>query len=243
MRLLRTLCERLAARLPKVVIPGADGSTYLERHTLVDFGHAVGRVYLHHFHRGDEDRELHNHPWYGLSWILVGGYREERRRWAPEGEHVVTRDVRPGQLNVLFPFTFHRVDLLDGPCWTLFLTGPVVQSWGFWNRTTGRYLPWREFVRKKEKVSRLRDALDRGDRITARLDELRALKHGWCEGTGEPVAESALRAAERYARHAARDEDVALFPTVEGGVSVDTASAFWHFAPNGSATLVEEETP
>ena len=85
MDLLRTLCERLAARLPVQRISGHDGSTYLERYTLLNLGPTRGRVYLHRFLRGDEDRELHNHPWYAISLILVAGYLEERRRWTPEG--------------------------------------------------------------------------------------------------------------------------------------------------------------
>ncbi len=154
MKLLQALCERLTARLPVQRISGHDGSTYLERYTLLNLGPTRGRVYLHRFLRGDEDRELHNHPWYALSLILVAGYLEERRRWTPEGDRVDVRRYRPGRFNVLAPHTFHRVELDRGPCWTLIATGPVVQSWGFWDRGTGRYLPWREFVRAKGMVPR-----------------------------------------------------------------------------------------
>lgn len=152
--LVRRLCERVAARLPMRAITGIDGSTFLERYVLLTRGPKRGNVYLHRFLRGDEDRELHNHPWYGLSLILVGGYREERRCWTPEGERVETRDVRPGALNFISPHTFHRVELNQGPCWTLFITGPVVQSWGFWDRSTGEYTPWRRFIARKGMVPR-----------------------------------------------------------------------------------------
>ena len=73
---------------------------------------------------------------------------------APEGDRVDVRRYRPGRFNVLAPHTFHRVELDRGPCWTLIATGPIVQSWGFWDRATGRYLPWREFVRAKGMVPR-----------------------------------------------------------------------------------------
>ena len=35
-----------------------------------------GNLYLHVFHRSDEDRELHDHPWGFVSLILWGGYYE-----------------------------------------------------------------------------------------------------------------------------------------------------------------------
>lgn len=104
-------------------------------------------LYLHHFHRSDVDRELHNHPWrWAVSFVLVGGYREERR----SGMNVVYRTVRPGAFNVIREEDFHRVDLLEEDAWSLFLVGPKVKSWGFWDRVTNRVTPWREFLEGKQ---------------------------------------------------------------------------------------------
>ena len=106
-------------------------------------------AYLHHFHRGDMDRELHNHPWaWGLSLILVGGYREERR----VGDRVVSRILKPGMLNWVGHDDFHRVDLLEKDAWTLFIVGRKVSSWGFWDRQTGGFKPWRQFLEDKRRV-------------------------------------------------------------------------------------------
>ncbi len=153
-RILSDLLERAAARLPMREIVGVDGSTFLERYKVLDLGPSVGRLFLHRFRRGDEDRELHNHPWWGLSLVLVGGYLEERRVWTAEGERVEARRLRPGALNLIAPHTFHRVTLPGGPCWTVFATGPVVQSWGFWCRETGVVTPWRTFIMRKGMVPR-----------------------------------------------------------------------------------------
>jgi len=112
-------------------------------------------VFLHRFHRGDDEPELHSHPWeWGVSLILSGGYLEERRRGAPErGGSVIVRTVRPGHVNVLRAHDYHRVTLLGASgteTWSLFLAGPRTGAdWGFWNRSTGRLLPWREFIREK----------------------------------------------------------------------------------------------
>lgn len=108
-------------------------------------------VYLHRFHRSDDDGELHNHPWkWSLSLVLVGGYREERRG---PGDVVHVRIVRPWRLNIIRHDDFHRVDLLEDDAWSLFLAGPRTQNWGFWNRLTGKFTPWREFITEKRDMT------------------------------------------------------------------------------------------
>ncbi len=114
-------------------------------------------VFLHKFHRGDDAGELHNHPWkWAFSIVLAGGYREERRArdcarsivsiGAKHSACVYSRTLRPLSMNVLHADDYHRVDLLERDCWSLFVAGPRAQSWGFWDRRTGKFTPWREFV-------------------------------------------------------------------------------------------------
>lgn len=135
----------LSGLLPGRAISHENGP-YLSRFTLTETD-TGGHVYLHFFHRSDADLELHNHPWAGTSLILTGGYREERRFRGG----IETRIFRPGDVNVLMPDTFHRVDLLDpaAGCWTLFVTGQRVQDWGFWDRYTDVFTPWKEALRKR----------------------------------------------------------------------------------------------
>lgn len=166
--MIRKICEWLSRRLPKRVI-GRDGEVYLERYYL--FGKDppypedyVGKkpkarltflptVYLHHFLMSDTDEELHNHPWNGLSVILLGGYSEERR--VPENcmgfgmDTWVRREYKPWSINRIGKDDFHRVDLYEKDCWTLFIIGEKQQSWGFWNRHTDEYTDWREFLERK----------------------------------------------------------------------------------------------
>lgn len=109
-----------------------DGNVpYLERYYLFTvFG---WRFYLHQFVGSDPDRGLHDHPWSkAYSVILSGWYWEETRSGARKVEW----------LNSLTGDTFHRVvlpidwgsdDLLDRPCWTLFMHKAYsVKPWGFW---------------------------------------------------------------------------------------------------------------
>lgn len=98
-------------------------------------------IFIHHFHRSDADRDQHNHPWsVSASLILKGGYREER------GDYM--RTFKPGSVNVIHAEDYHRVDLLDPKkgCWSLFVAGPNVGSWGFRNADTGEHIPWRQYL-------------------------------------------------------------------------------------------------
>ena len=53
------------------------GQLYLERYSLYEGPR--GCVFLHRFHRPDDDRGPHNHPWrWAASLILTGGYLESR---------------------------------------------------------------------------------------------------------------------------------------------------------------------
>lgn len=101
-------------------------------------------LYLHRFHQSDDGGQLHNHPWrWALSLVLAGGYSEERRGF---GGRVDRRTVSPFSLNWIGRADFHRVDLLEEDAWTLFLVGPKVSSWSFWERVTGETIPWRDYI-------------------------------------------------------------------------------------------------
>lgn len=143
------LLTAVAASLPKDVIVGKDGP-YLERYA-VGTRSDGGRIRLHRFLRSDEDAELHCHPWdESSSLVLLGSMREERRYGAHNtGYEVQSRELHAGDCYGISADTFHRVDLITPEVWTLFCTGPHIQSWAFWNRGTGHHTPWREFLEAK----------------------------------------------------------------------------------------------
>lgn len=139
-RATRERCSWLASRSaePPIVIPGADQRPYLTRWLIEDGGYKR-RVFLHRFSQSDRATHRHNHPWKRAeSVLLAGSYRDERT--AGELELV------PGDHNVITADDYHRVELLDGDVWTLFVVGQVVQSWEFEEIATGRRTPWRRFV-------------------------------------------------------------------------------------------------
>ncbi len=145
------LLKKLVVRLPSRTITSPDGRPYLTRWYLWPRGprttddketpSAPFAIFIHFFHRSDEDRDQHNHPWAkSFALILKGGYVEER------GDTV--RTFRPGSINIIRKDDYHRVDLLDPQhgSWSLFVAGKNVGSWGFKDTATGRHVPWREYM-------------------------------------------------------------------------------------------------
>jgi hypothetical protein len=97
-------------------------------------------LYLHKFHRSDDDRALHDHPWWSLGVILSGGYWEVTKN----DEYKWIKRFRP---KLRRPEYAHRVELpLNAkPVWTLFMTGPRVRDWGFHCPQGWRH--WRDFTK------------------------------------------------------------------------------------------------
>ena len=108
----------------KPFIVGGEADPYLRRWWIIP-RNRLFNIYLHQFLRSDDDRALHDHPWWNLSILLRGSYREH---W--QWDFPVVRTA--GCVALRRPEAGHRIELLGNrPCWTLFLTGPKVREWGF----------------------------------------------------------------------------------------------------------------
>ncbi|QXN74972.1 hypothetical protein SEA_POSH_64 [Gordonia phage Posh] len=156
--------RRLFSGRPHQVIGGAD-DPYLRRWYLIPRNPLIN-VYLHQFLRSDDDRALHDHPWWFVSLILRGEYEEITGRYS---EHAELR--RRGSIAFRPAKWRHRVQLTrrpvpgrsiiewpELPCWTLIITGRRTRSWGFWcpnwvrsksgygwKREGERFIHWRDF--------------------------------------------------------------------------------------------------
>lgn len=141
-------------REPDFLIGGAE-NPYLRRWRLLPRNRFFN-VYVHQFLRSDDDRALHDHPWmFNASWMLDGWYVEHTIRAGGVAERA---EMASGDFKFRWGPAPHRVELLTVadffksqpnnqrpvPCWTLFITGPVVRTWGF--HCPRRWIPWREFV-------------------------------------------------------------------------------------------------
>ena len=89
-------------------------------------------IYIHNVAKSDDDKHMHDHPWWFAALILKGGYIEQvwNKR---DGE---TTHLRlPGALVCHKITDFHIIELLHGPSWSIVLTGPRTHSlWGYHTR-------------------------------------------------------------------------------------------------------------
>lgn len=165
----------MVKRPPDVIIGELD-NPYLYRWWIIPKNRFFN-IYLHRFLRSDDDRALHDHPWWSLGVILHGAYNEvlpdhtlseqivtdyddlygltEKRLTRWESFRGVIRILRHRfQPVVRRAEHIHRVELLrDGtgaeiPVWTLFITGPKIRDWGFWCPKGFKH--WELFVKKHE---------------------------------------------------------------------------------------------
>jgi len=131
-----TLMRMVTRRDPDFTI----GDRYLERWYVIP-RNRIFNIYLHRFGRSDDDRALHDHPWWNVSILLVGEYVEHTIRAG--GVHVRTLR-QEGDVVLRRARAAHRIELSNGVCWTLFITGPRLREWGF--HCEHGWRPWHKFV-------------------------------------------------------------------------------------------------
>ncbi|MGH8908297.1 MAG: hypothetical protein ACRD0K_17760 [Egibacteraceae bacterium] len=128
------LLKRLASRHDNV-------RGYINRWILVDLSWLTVR--LHEFTGPDPDLFLHDHPWFNVSLILKGGYVEALPAspipaWqlTPDRGFVEAVNLfprKPGSVIVRRVLSRHKVwSLLDGSCWTLYISFRRTNAWGFY---------------------------------------------------------------------------------------------------------------
>ena len=140
---------------------GADGDPYLDRLRLIETPWFA--VFLHHIHRPDKDPDPHDHPWWFVSVPLAGTYYEQV--WPDKhkpGSYYYRNRIR-FSLRSLSRKSAHLIRSIEGPLWTLVLTGRSYgsESWGFW--VDGRGVQWRVYISANggEEYAMAKDAEDR----------------------------------------------------------------------------------
>ena len=123
---------------------------YLDRWHLIP-RNPLFNIYLHKFIASDPGRDLHDHPWWNVSFLIKGSYFEKTQR----GVYRIFR----------WDFVFrkatdcHAIELMPTvhgdpwdwrttpyrPVWTIFITGPKTREWGF--QTPGGWVAWRDYYR------------------------------------------------------------------------------------------------
>ena len=128
-------------RLPDYIIGAAADDPYLVRWWMIP-RNDVGNHYRHLILKSDDDRALHDHPWASVSVVLSGTLKEH----LPNGQ---SRILKIGQPYFRAATDLHRLEVIDGPVWTDFFTGPKIRDWGFQcpkHSPAGGWRRWQDFV-------------------------------------------------------------------------------------------------
>ncbi len=94
---------------------------YMER-WILNFG--VFTIRLHHWISSDDQRHLHDHPFWFVTMILKGAYVDI----SPTKSELLER----GAIRFRKATHQHTVSVSPDECWTLLLTGREKREWGFW---------------------------------------------------------------------------------------------------------------
>ncbi|MCY1166656.1 hypothetical protein D9M73_66050 [compost metagenome] len=112
--------------------------------------------------RSDDDRAHHDHPWlFNISWLIDGWYVEHT---IAVGGLLIRTNRKTGDWKFRWGKAPHRVELLTVSdfirsqpdnkrplsCWTVFVTGPRVRSWGFYCMERG-WVHWKKFTAPDDK--------------------------------------------------------------------------------------------
>lgn len=141
------------------------------RHHLADYMHRYWiflpksktriQIRLHNILRSDTDRHPHNHPWWYITLILRGGYREQTYIPSKDGvyEHGIIKGKWYGPGSILFRKAthLHRLELpanATKETWTLFICGKKSNEWGF--MTEVGIIPWRQYLEETGQFELLR---------------------------------------------------------------------------------------
>jgi hypothetical protein len=83
-----------------------------------------GSVRVHHWISSDDDRAVHDHPWWFVTLVVKGCYYDASEKG---GDLLGLGSVR-------FRPALHRHTVYPGPkgAWTILVTGRPVRAWGFW---------------------------------------------------------------------------------------------------------------
>jgi hypothetical protein len=143
------------AVLEREIILDITGDKYLTRLRLIMT--PWFSLYYHQIHEPDWDRALHSHPWVFTSFVLSGGYWEDRHVTPTDGslfwdDNRQTLHRPRWSLRSMKRNEAHMITKVLPNTRTLVLTGKRTEgedSWGFWERGQRTFTPWRQYLREQ----------------------------------------------------------------------------------------------
>ena len=111
-------------------------------------------IFIHKFMKGDDDEDMHDHPWGFFHIILSGGYWEE----VPQDQNDLNQGIQKiwretGYWNCVSAEYKHRIELEDNiKPWTIFIPLNKMSKWGFWVKKNEIWekIPFNIYIKNKQ---------------------------------------------------------------------------------------------
>jgi hypothetical protein len=111
-------------------------------------------IFIHKFMKGDDDEDMHDHPWGFFHIILSGGYWEE----VPYDQNDLNKGIQKiwresGYWNCVSADYKHRIELQDNiKPWTIFIPLNKRSEWGFWVKKNQIWekIPFNIYIKNKK---------------------------------------------------------------------------------------------
>lgn len=137
---------------PDQIICLRDGSPYIYRWHVVPRVDHLPRHYVHIQVQDDEDRHPHDHPWWNVSVIHAGGYKESIYTEENSEEKILSRDKKvrtPGETIFRPPEQLHLLELYSEKPYSIstFFTGVKNREWGFYIEGEG-WMHNRDYIKR-----------------------------------------------------------------------------------------------
>lgn len=81
-------------------------------------------IRVHQWLKTEDRRYMHDHPWNFITLVLKGGYVDVTET-GRDALKIFSVRYRPATHK-------HYVEVNEGGCVTILLTGPVIRNWGYW---------------------------------------------------------------------------------------------------------------
>lgn len=122
-------------------------------------------VKLHWFAGPDPDPHCHDHPWWFVSWVLRGRYKERRLTTASRSGYTGKKQWKVEESEAFRErwswakreaTDIHSITWIAPGTITLVINGPYTRTWGFWvGHNLLQFVGWREYLgldQKQEEV-------------------------------------------------------------------------------------------
>lgn len=112
---------------------GKSECPYAHRTYLIFFGYSIR---IHKWYRSDDKRYMHNHPWWFITFVIKGSYKDVSLGLFKD---IYQNDyLKRFHIRYRKPNHTHYVEIPKGGCTTILITGRKNKQWGFW--VNKRYL-------------------------------------------------------------------------------------------------------